>query len=196
MNRIILMMSVSVDGFFEGPDHDLSWQLVDDELHRHFNEELGAMAAFLDGRVTYELMAGYWPTADADPAAPAPIAEFAGIWRDMPKVVYSRTLERAGWGSTVAREVVPEEVREIQARAEGDLVVGGADLAASFLGHDLIDELRLYVHPVVIGAGTPLFRPGTRIDLQLAEVRTFASGVVLLRYRRPAPAGDGSRPPT
>ncbi len=67
MRKIILMMSVSLDGFFEGPEHELDWQIIDEELHTHFNEELGAMSVFLDGRVTYELMAGYWPTADADP---------------------------------------------------------------------------------------------------------------------------------
>src|SRR6478735_6629525 len=101
MRKIILAMQVSLDGFFEGPDRDLSWHMVDDELHRHFNEQLAAMSAFLDGRVTYELMAGFWPTADADPALSAPMAEFAQIWRDMPKIVYSRTLDKAGWNTTV-----------------------------------------------------------------------------------------------
>ena len=72
MSKIVLMMSVSLDGFIEGPNRELDWHLVDDELHRHFNEELAAMGAFLDGRVTYELMADFWPTADADPASPGP----------------------------------------------------------------------------------------------------------------------------
>ncbi len=76
------MMSVSLDGFFEGPNSELDWQLVDDELHRHFNDWLGKADAFLDGRVTYKLMAGYWPTADADPDSPPVVAEFARIWRD------------------------------------------------------------------------------------------------------------------
>jgi len=99
MRKIILAMQVSLDGFFEGPDHDLSWHMVDDELHRHFNERLGAMGAFLDGRVMYELMAGFWPTADKDPASTAPMVEFARIWRDMPKIVYSRTLTTADFGT-------------------------------------------------------------------------------------------------
>src|SRR5438552_7418933 len=97
MRRIVLMMSVSLDGYIEGPNRELDWHLVDDELHTHVNEVLSGMGAFLNGRVTYELMAGYWPTADADPSATAPMIEFARIWRDMPKVVYSRTLEGAEW---------------------------------------------------------------------------------------------------
>src|SRR5207248_1635743 len=88
VRKLILMMSVSLEGFFEGPDRELDWQLIDDELHRHFNQELASMAAFLDGRVTYELMAEYWPTADRDPSSSAPVAEFARIWRDMPKFVF------------------------------------------------------------------------------------------------------------
>jgi dihydrofolate reductase len=183
MGRLILMMSVSVDGFMSGPDGELDWQTVDDELHTHFNEELGRMGAFLDGRVTYELMAAYWPTADEDPAAPRPLAEFARIWRDMPKIVYSRTLERADWNTTIVREVVPEEVLALKAGTGGDLVVGGANLAATFLQLGLVDELRLYVHPVVLGRGRPLFgESGAYLGLELAEAQTFASGVVLLRY--------------
>jgi dihydrofolate reductase len=186
MRKIIWMMSVSLDGFMEGPNRELDWHLFYDELHRHFNEELGAMGAFLDGRVTYELMARFWPTADKDPSSTPPVAEFARIWRDMPKIVYSRTLERADWNTTVVRDVVREEVMQLKAQPGGDLVLGGADLAASFLHHDLIDEYRIYVHPVIIGRGKPMFPPSdARIDLRLAETRTFGNGVVLLRYQRP-----------
>ena len=186
MRKVILMMSVSLDGFFEGPDHGLGWQVIDDELHAHFNEELGAMGAFLDGRVTYELMAGFWPTADADPASTGPGAEFARIWREMPKIVYSRTMATAGWNTIVVRDVVPEEVMALKALPGGDMVLGGAELAAAFLRHDLIDEHRLYVHPVVLGRGRPLFpQSDARVGLRLAGTRTFGSGVVLLRYERP-----------
>jgi dihydrofolate reductase len=186
MRKIILMMSVSLDGFFEGPDRQLDWQLVDAELHGHFNEWLATAGAFLDGRVTYELMAGFWPTADQDPAATATMIEFAGIWRDMPKIVYSRTLEQAGWNATIVRDVVPAEILDLKAQPGGDLVLGGANLAASFIRHDLIDEYRFYVQPVVLGQGRPLFQtPDVRISLRLAETRAFGSGVVLLRYERP-----------
>ncbi len=179
------MMSVSLDGFIEGSDRELDWHMVDDELHGHFNEQLSAMGAFLNGRVTYELMAGFWPMADQDPASSGPKVEFARIWRGMPKIVYSRTLERADWNTTVVRNVVPEEVLQLKAQPGGDLVLGGADLAAAFMRHDLIDEYRLYVHPIV-GQGKPLFQASdAEIDLRLAETRTFGKGVVLLRYQRP-----------
>jgi dihydrofolate reductase len=169
----------------EGPDRQIDWHLVDDELHSHFNEQLRAMGAFLDGRVTYELMAGFWPTADADPSSTGPMAEFAGIWRDMPKIVFSRTLESAEWNTTIVREVIAQDILELKAQPGGDLVLGGADLAAAFLRHDLIDEYRLYVHPIILGKGKPLFPTSdAMIDLRLAETRTFGNGVVLLRYQR------------
>jgi dihydrofolate reductase len=187
MRKIVFMMSVSLDGFFEGPDRELDWQLVDDDLHRHFNEWLAAAGAFLDGRVTYELMAGYWPTADADAAAPAPVAEFARIWRDKPKYVFSRTLQQAGWNTTVLRDLDPEQLRALKGQPGGDLVIGGADLAAAFMRHGLIDEYRLYVHPVILGRGRPLFRPSQApVRLRLAETKPFGNGVVLLRYQRAA----------
>jgi dihydrofolate reductase len=185
MRKIVLSMSVSLDGFFEGPNRELDWHLVDDEVHTHFNEVLGAMGAFLDGRVTYELMAEFWPTADADPANSGPMAEFARIWRDMPKIVYSRTLDSADWNTTVRHDVDPDEIRALQQEPGGDMAVGGADLAETFRRHDLIDEYRLYVHPVLLGRGRRLF--GTTdapSDLRLAEVRPFSNGVVLLRHER------------
>jgi len=120
MRKIVLMLSVSLDGYFEGPNGELDWQLVDDELHEHFNEVLGAMRGFLSGRVTYELMAGFWPTADEDPTSTKPMVEFARIWRDMPKIVFSRTLRRADWNTEVRHEVDP--VVRI-ARVDEDLLV-------------------------------------------------------------------------
>jgi dihydrofolate reductase len=178
------MMQVSVDGYFEGPDRELDWGLVDEPLHQHFNDELGAMSAFLGGRVTWELMAAYWPTADADPSANAVEKEFAGIWRDMPKIVYSTTLERADWNTTIARSVVPADVLALKALPGGDMVLGGAELGAEFARLGLVDEYRLYVHPVVLGRGRPLFPSSdTPVGLTLLEARVFDNGVVLLRYQ-------------
>jgi dihydrofolate reductase len=109
----------------------------------------------------------------------------------MPKIVFSRTLERADWNTTIVRDVAVEEITALKAQPGGDLVLGGADLAAAFMQHGLIDEYRLYVHPIVIGRGKPLFQPSdTKINLQLAETRTFGNGVVLLRYQRPAQDSD------
>jgi len=186
MARVILMISVSLDGFIEGPNREIDWHLVDDQLHRHFNDELRHAGAFLEGRVTWELMARFWPTADADPAAPAPVVEFAGIWRGTPKIVYSRTLERAGWNTTIAREVVPAQINALKTQVSGDLFLGGADLAATFLRFGLVDELRLYLHPVLIGTGTPLFPAAVApTRLRLVDSHAFPNGVVRLRYLLP-----------
>jgi dihydrofolate reductase len=103
----------------------------------------------------------------------------------MPKFVFSRTLERADWNTTVVRELVPEKILELKARPGGNMVIGGANLAAAFMRHNLIDEYRLYVHPIVLGQGKPLFQPSdAKIKLRLAEARTFGNGVALLRYER------------
>jgi dihydrofolate reductase len=179
------MLSVSLDSMFEGPRHELDWQIVDDELHRYFNAQLSRMSAFIDGRRTYELMASYWPTADRDPASPPPIVEFARIWRDMPKYVYSRTLERAEWNTTIVREVDAAEIQALKGELGGDMAIGGAELAAAFLRLDLIDEFWLYVNPIILGSGNPLFpRQEQPVKLRLEETKQFGSGVVLLRYGR------------
>ncbi|MBL1092566.1 MULTISPECIES: dihydrofolate reductase family protein [Streptomyces] len=185
MRKIVLMMSMSLDGFIEGPDHDIDWHVVDDELHQYFNDQVRTMGGLLSGRVTHELMAGYWPTADAGPEASGPEAEFAGIWREIPKFVFSRTLERADWNTTIVREVTVERIRELTAQPGGDLALSGAHLAASFLRLDLVDAYHLCIHPVLIGRGTPLFPDAdTRTRLELTGTRTFGNGVVLLRYTR------------
>ncbi|MCU1547138.1 MAG: uncharacterized protein JWO29_89 [Arthrobacter sp.] len=183
MRKIILTMQMSLDGFTEGPRRDISWHRVDDELHEHFNESLRTMGAFLSGRVTYELMADFWPTADKDPSSTAAMVEYSSIWRDMPKIVYSRTLERADWNTTLVRDVVVEEVTRLKEQPGGDLALGGAHLATAFRQLGLIDEYRIYVHPVLIGRGRSLFQPvpGTA-SLRLLETGAFGNGVALLRY--------------
>lgn len=184
MRKIVVMMSVSLDGYFEGPDRDISWHLVTDEIHRDFNDVLRPMSAFLHGRVMHEMMVDYWPTADQDPQITEPMREFAGVYREIPKFVYSTTFDDTAWNTTIVREVDPDEVRALKDQPGGDMGLGGADLAASFLKHDLIDEWRLYVHPVVVGAGRRLFPEGVSIPLRLTETRVFDNGVLLTRYAR------------
>lgn len=196
--KIVLFLSVSLDGYVEGEDHDISWNRVDEELHRHFNEELAAMGGFLTGRRTHQMMAEFWPTADTDPASTPAMREFAGIWRSAPKTVYSTTLWRSDWNTTVVPRVEQAEVRALAAAADGDLALGGATLGATFRERDLIDAYQLYVHPVLVGRGTRLFPPtDTTADLRLDRTRTFPNGVVMLRYERenaPAAHTAGTRP--
>jgi dihydrofolate reductase len=179
------MLSMSLDGYFEGPARELDWHLVDEELHRHFNQQLAPMSAFIDGRVNYELMAQYWPHADEDPTASAPVREFARIWRGMPKIVYSRTLQQVEWNASIRREVDADELRKLKQQPGGDMVVGGANLAATFTRLGLIDEYWIYLQPVVLGAGNPLFPASdTRLPLILKDTRRFNNGVVRLNYAR------------
>ena len=188
-------ISVSADGFFETPDGDISWGRVDDEVHQHFNEHLAGMAAFLQGRVTYEQMDGFWSSSAEELSRPGPMRDFAAIWRDVPKVVFSRTLAGAGEGATVEHEVDPAAVRALKAQPGGDMTVGGPDLAATFFAHGLVDELRLYVHPVVIGRGRRPLPDDAHLDLDLVESRRFGNGVVLLRYAVAEPAARAGSAP-
>ena len=183
MRRLILSISISLDGFIEGPNRDIGWHKVDAELHEYFNAEMRRIGAFLSGRITHELMASVWPTAATNPDFPPVMREFGPIWCDKPKYVFSKTLTHADFNTTIVREVVPDEIRALKAQPGGDMTVGGADLAATFRRLGLIDEYRIYVHPVVIGRGKPLFEPGdVKTELRLTETRRFGNGVVLLRY--------------
>ncbi|GLX95347.1 dihydrofolate reductase family protein [Herbidospora sp. NBRC 101105] len=183
MRKIMITSAVSLDGYMEGPGRDISWHRVDAELHRHLNELLAPLSAFIDGRVTHQLMADYWPTAADDPAASREAADFAEIWLSKKKYVLSRTLEEDRWNTEVVREFDPDWVRELKATSGAGMAVGGANLMAQFMRHDLIDEYRLYLNPVVVGGGTPLFPPGLTMDLRLIETRPFGQGVVELTYR-------------
>jgi dihydrofolate reductase len=186
VRKIVVQMMLSLDGFSEGPDADLSWHRVDDELHAHFNEHLATMSAFVEGRVTYELMEAVWPTADQDPQYPPVMQEFAGIWRAVPKIVFSRTLRQVGPNAMLRAEVDPDEIRALKQQPGGDMTLGGVDLVETFRRLDLVDEYRLYVNPVVVGRGRRLFETADdQLDLELVETRRFGNGVVLLRYAVP-----------
>jgi len=191
MGRLIYSMSVSLDGFVETPSRSLDWVQVDEELHSLFNDEAREMGAFLYGRRMYQLMVDYWPTAESDPSATPAMLEFARIWKDKPKIVFSRTLDRVEWNSRLVRDDAAEEVRRLKAQPGFDMDVGGPTLASTLVRLGLIDEYHLFVHPVILGAGTPFFPAlDDRIGLNLLETRTFGSGVVYLRYEVLAPQGD------
>ncbi|MFH1474420.1 MAG: dihydrofolate reductase family protein, partial [Chloroflexota bacterium] len=130
MGGLIFSMSVSLDGFVETPTRSLDWVLVDEELHAFFNDEARAMGAFLYGRRMYQLMVDSWPAAEADPSATPAMREFARIWRDKPKVVFSRTLEEVGWNSRLVRDDAAQEVAGLKAQPGFDMDVGGPDFAA------------------------------------------------------------------
>jgi dihydrofolate reductase len=178
-------MSLSLDGFIYGPDGNFDWSAPDEELHRFHNERVRALGGHLLGRRLYETMT-YWETAHKDPAATDYALEFAEIWKALPKVVFSDTLDEvAGSNTHLARGGIAEEVAELQERSGKDVGIGGADLAAEAIKLGLVDDFRLFVYPVVVGGGKPFFPSLDRsVHLNLVETRTFASRVVYLRYER------------
>jgi len=183
MGKLIYSMNVSLDGYVETPEHSLDWANVDEELHGWFNDRTREVDASLYGRRMYELMAGYWPAAESDPSATPVEREFARIWKPMPKIVFSSTLTSVDWNSRLVRGDVGEELARLRTEFDGDLDVGGATLAAEFIRRGLVEEYRLLVHPVVLGAGTPFFPElESPIHLQLTETATFDSGVIYLGY--------------
>jgi dihydrofolate reductase len=191
MRKVIYGMMVSLDGFVAGPNEEIDWILIDEELHKYVNDQEIAVDTYLYGRRIYELMAGFWPTADADPGAPDYIVEFAHIWKKMPKVVFSKTLEHVGWNARLVRDDIAGEITRLKEQPGKDLEVAGAELASTAMRLGLIDEYQLYVQPVILGTGKRMFPElGDKINLRLLETRTFASGVVLLRYQR-AEQGEG-----
>jgi dihydrofolate reductase len=184
VGKLIYSMSVSADGFIEGPDGDFSWGAPGEELFRFHTDRVRQLGAHLCGRRLYETML-YWETADQDSALGPDEREFAELWQGLPKVVFSTTLESVEGNARLASDGVPEEVRRLKEQVDGDLEVGGAALAADCIGLDLVDEYRLFVHPVIVGGGKPFFPPTqASLELELVETRSFASRVVYLRYRR------------
>ncbi|MBA2631149.1 MAG: dihydrofolate reductase [Thermoleophilaceae bacterium] len=183
MRKLIYSMGVSLDGFIAGPDGEIDWSVPDEELHRFHNQQARAVGAHLYGRRLYEEMT-YWETADEKPSAPEHELEFARIWKDTPKIVFSKTLEKVEGNATLVRDGVAEEVTKLKQEPGKDLAVGGAGLASTFIKLGLVDEYRLFVSPVVLGGGTPYFPAlDETINLELVETRTFGPRVVYVRYQ-------------
>ncbi|MGI0079821.1 MAG: dihydrofolate reductase family protein [Nitrososphaerales archaeon] len=170
---------VTLDGFFEGPKsweidwHEYAWG---EELEQLSKEQLKSAGMLLFGRVTYEGMAGYWPSQKG---------EIADFMNNMPKIVFSRTLERAEWNNTrLVKENAAEEVGKLKQQPGEDLFIfGSANLSSTFMKHGLVDEYRLCITPVILGGGSPLFKPGLqRMKVKLLDVRPLKTGGVILRY--------------
>jgi dihydrofolate reductase len=184
MSKLTYAMGVSLDGFIAGPGGELDWGEPDEELHRFHNERTRELGAQIMGRRLYETML-YWETAGEDPSLTDYALEFAEIWGQTPRLVFSRTLESVEGNARLATGEIAEEVARLKAEVDGDIAVGGADLAATFTELGLIDEYGLFVHPVAIGTGRPYLQPlDEPLELRLIETRTFGSGVVHLRYER------------
>jgi dihydrofolate reductase len=180
MRRVIVSNLVSLDGFYEGPNHELNWHVVDDEFFSYAKAMLREADTLLFGAATYKMMAAYWPTAPRD--------EIANQMNGLPKIVFSKTLKSTDWNnSKLLSGDAAEEISRLKHLSGKDLVIlGSAHLASSLLGQGLIDEYRVILNPVLIGNGKPLF-PGLKqqLKLKLANVKQFASGVIVLYYQKP-----------
>ena len=177
MARLIMWNLMTLDGFVEGPDRDISWHedVWGEELERLSIEQLHAAGGLLFGRVTYELMAGYWPNSTGE------VADFMNA---APKYVFSRTVKRSDWNNTqLFGDDAPETVARLKRESAKDIFLfGSAELAATLIPRGLIDEFRVALNPVILGGGTPLFKPGEKVKLKLLDSRPLSTGVVILRY--------------
>ena len=181
MRKVIFFNLISLDGYFEGPDRDINWHHVDEEFNDFAIQQTGEFGALLFGRVTYELMASYWPTEAAKRDDPV----IAGLMNTLPKVVFSSTLDKVEWENTkLVKDNFVEEVSKLKEQPGKDIAIfGSSDLAVRFIDLGLIDEFRIMVNPVVLGSGKPILHGiKSQLELKLIKVKEFKSGNVLLYY--------------
>ncbi len=189
MAKLMYSAITSLDGYVEDKDGNFDWAAPDEEVHTFVNDLERPVGTYLYGRRMYETMV-YWETAHNLPDQVPAGQEFAKIWQAAEKIVYSSTLGDVSSAKTrIQRSFEAEEVRELKATAQRDVTVGGADLAAQAIKAGLVDELHLFVTPVIVGGGKPALPNSVWLPLELLDVRRFEGGVVHLRY---APASSGS----
>ena len=183
MAKLLYVMNASLDGYIADEDGNLDWAVPDEEYYSFINDLHRPVGTYLYGRRLYELMQ-VWETDPAAAAQSPGTREFAQIWQAADKVVYSRTLQAAGTTRTrIERGFDPEAVRQLKAAAERDLTVGGPTLGAQAITAGLVDEVHLFVWPVVVGGGTRFLPDRARFQLELLDERRVGNGVVYLRYR-------------
>ena len=180
MAKLIYSAIASLDGYTADADGNFDWAAPGEEVHAFVNDLERPVGTYLYGRRMYEMMVPWETMADERPV----MRDFAEIWRAADKIVYSRTLDSASSARTrIEREFDPEAVRAVKASAERDLAVGGAELAGHALRAGVVDEVQLFLNPVVVGGGKRALPDGVRLGLELLDERRFGSGVVYLRYR-------------
>jgi len=191
MRKAYLFVSLSLDGYFEGPNHDISWHNVDDEFNEFAIEQLKEADLLLFGRRTYQLMEASWPKAAKDPTTSEENLEIVDLINNANKIVFSRTLrtveETENWKNTkLVHEFDPAAVRRLKEQPGKGIWVGGSNLALSLIKANLIDEFRFMINPVVIGKGTSILEGiQGELDLELTKTRRFSSGNILLYYNLP-----------
>jgi dihydrofolate reductase len=186
MRRLIYGMNMTLDGFIAAPGDDIGWSgPPSEELFQWWLEHERASGLSLYGRKLWETMSSFWPTGDQQPNATPAEIEFARIWRDKPKVVFSSTIHKVGWNSRLVTGDAVTEIKRLKMEEGVPMGIGGATLAAAAMRAGLIDEYQIATHPVLVGGGTPFFTAlDSWVNLNLVETRTFPGGVVLTRYEK------------
>ena len=185
--RFVYWMNVSADLRIEhaqGEQGGGAWMRIGEALHREFNARARALSLMVQGRIVYETMEGFWPAARDDDSLPGYLREYGEIWTSMPKVLVTRTRTHAEHNTRVVRsDDAVGVLADLRERTDGDIGVGGATLATALLRAGLLDELLLFTHPVILGAGRPLFDSHDEpLELDLLEHAPFDEGVTLHRY--------------
>lgn len=181
MRKVVFFNLTSLDGYFEGPNQDINWHHVDEEFNDFAIQQTGEFGVLLFGRVTYELMASYWPTESVKSDDP----EVAGLMNSMPKVVFSNTLDKVEWENTkLVKGNYAAEVSKLKEQPGKDIAIfGSSDLAVMLIDQGLIDEFRIMINPIVLGGGKPILHGiKSQLELKLIKVKQFKSGNVLLYY--------------
>ncbi len=177
MRKVLWQMMMSLDGMMEGPNRELDWHVTDEEFGQYVAEMGKSIDTFLFGRVTYQMMSQYWPSSTEPEAA---------MMNDLPKLVFSRTLEKVEWkNSRLAKGNIAEVIAKLKQQPGKDIaLIGSTDLASTFIRLGLIDEYRIFLNPVVLGRGNPMFKNvKDRMSLKLVKAQPFRSGNVLLYYQ-------------
>jgi dihydrofolate reductase len=183
MGNISLWMQISIDGFVEGLDDKIHWPIVDEELYESVLNDLYEADLFMYGRKTYELMTSFWPTADSHPVFSEFYAEFARCWKATPKLVISRTLHRADWNTKIINDI--GAVRALRAQQGCKILLfGGAETATALMKSDLIDQYRLFIHPLLLGRGCRCSQLMATRPVCAPSTSVLDSAVVQVRYER------------
>jgi dihydrofolate reductase len=181
--KLIYATIASLDGYVADEDGEFGWAAPDEQVHAFINDFERGLGTYLYGRKLYEVMR-YWETVDAASGRPTVEQDYAQIWQATEKIVYSRTLRSVSSARTrIERDFDAEAIRREKARAGSDIGVGGPGLATLALEAGLVDELRLFVVPIVVGGGTRSLPDHVRLELELLDERRFDGGMVYLHYR-------------
>lgn len=183
MAKLIYNTSTSLDGYTTDADGNFDWSAPDEAVHAFVNDRVRPVGTYLCGRRLHEVMV-YWDSILPATDEPPVVRDFAEIWQNADKVVYSRTLATTSSPRTrIERDFDPESIRAMKASAERDICVGGATLAGQAIAAGLVDECHLFVVPILVGGGTRALPDGVRTPLELLDEHRFGNGVVYLRYR-------------